>query len=381
MEPRVQSLAFMDKRTVAWIAVWFLLMLAACQPTPAPSVVTRPIGTKAAVSPSDPASTIPVRPSPAVEQTPTPQLSPVGSEISLLATTAPTASEPSGQQASPGTPTPTGAPLSEPTQVQAFETVPCNRAAPGNPIDITIPDGTSLRPEEPFSKTWRLKNSGACTWTREYTVVWFSGERFGVPDRLLLSNPVVSGETVDITIDMRAPVQAGSYQGNWKLVDAQGAYFGIGPNGDAPFWVRVLVVEDTTPTPEPSLTPTPTPEVYANALAVLVPNSQFDLDANQAGESPAADLSYAVEDVADGAQHRLIPINGAQVGDYLTAVPDLPDCQAAALTGEALDLDGATPGSYFCYHTGQGLPGWGRLVLLDPTSGTLAFEFLTWAVP
>src|SRR5512143_3278895 len=31
--------------------------------------------------------------------------------------------------------------------------------------DVTVPDGTSYAPGTTFTKTWRLKNIGSCTWT------------------------------------------------------------------------------------------------------------------------------------------------------------------------------------------------------------------------
>ena len=35
--------------------------------------------------------------------------------------------------------------------------IPCNKAAPGTILDITIPDGTILTAGEAFVKTWRLQ--------------------------------------------------------------------------------------------------------------------------------------------------------------------------------------------------------------------------------
>jgi hypothetical protein len=31
--------------------------------------------------------------------------------------------------------------------------------------DVNVPDGTVFQPGETFTKTWRLKNNGVCTWT------------------------------------------------------------------------------------------------------------------------------------------------------------------------------------------------------------------------
>src|SRR5690349_5782138 len=40
--------------------------------------------------------------------------------------------------------------------------------------DVTVPDGTNFPPKATFTKTWRLKNIGSCTWTTSYQIVFFS---------------------------------------------------------------------------------------------------------------------------------------------------------------------------------------------------------------
>ena len=47
--------------------------------------------------------------------------------------------------------------------------------------DVTIPDGTQVLPGETFTKMWRLKNSGTCTWTPDYALVWVSGADLKAP--------------------------------------------------------------------------------------------------------------------------------------------------------------------------------------------------------
>ncbi len=38
--------------------------------------------------------------------------------------------------------------------------------------DVTVPDGTRYDPGATFTKTWRLRNAGTCTWTTSYTMVF-----------------------------------------------------------------------------------------------------------------------------------------------------------------------------------------------------------------
>ncbi|MFN2304432.1 MAG: NBR1-Ig-like domain-containing protein, partial [Anaerolineales bacterium] len=115
--------------------------------------------------------------------------------------------------------------------------IPCNRAAAGRPIDVTIPDGTIMAPGEIFSKTWRLENVGSCAWTRLYTLTFFSGNSMNAIHNHNLFQEVPPGSSIDLTVDMVAPQTSGIYQSNWMLQDAHGGMFGIGPNSVAPFWV------------------------------------------------------------------------------------------------------------------------------------------------
>lgn len=139
---------------------------------------------------------------------------------------------------------------------------PCDKAAAGHPIDVTIPDGTVMNPGEVFAKTWRLENAGSCTWTRQYAVTFFSANSLNAPQINTLAKPVKPGEQIDVTVDMQAPQEPGIYQSNWMLSNEDGELFGIGPNGDAPFWVKIEVVPAITETPQPTPTVTPTPVVY-----------------------------------------------------------------------------------------------------------------------
>jgi uncharacterized protein YkwD len=106
---------------------------------------------------------------------------------------------------------------------------------------VTIPDGSSLAPGFRFTKTWRLMNAGNCTWTPAYKLVYASGDLMGAVGAVSFLHDVKSGEMVDISVELTAPQQPGTYQGNWMLKNAQGQVFGIGPNADGAFWVNIVV--------------------------------------------------------------------------------------------------------------------------------------------
>jgi len=256
--------------------------------------------------------------------------------------------------------------------------VPCNKAAAGHPIDVTVPDGTIMNPGESFSKTWRLKNVGSCTWTRQYAVTFFSGNSLDAYQTNTLAEPVAPGQQVDVTVDMEAPEEPGVYQSNWMLTSQDGALFGIGPNADAPFWVKIEVVPSVTETPQPTPTVTPTPVVYLSGEAKLANNEQLDLDtgAINPADPTTADFVYQIgEDPA----YILLTMNGTAWVLFGESEPSFSECDAEEISGAALSFNDFPEGNYVCYHTSQGLPGWFRIVGLDEDEN-LVIRFLTWSV-
>ncbi|MCJ7512607.1 MAG: NBR1-Ig-like domain-containing protein [Anaerolineales bacterium] len=131
------------------------------------------------------------------------------------------------------TPVPTLSPTVAPT------TIPCNRATLVS--DVTVPDGSEFRPGADFTKTWRLRNNGSCTWTRDYDLLFDSGDRMSGAKSQPLLGEVRPGETVDISVDLEAPEGKGEYRGYWKLQSLGGQLFGIGDQGTKPFWVGIRV--------------------------------------------------------------------------------------------------------------------------------------------
>jgi len=109
--------------------------------------------------------------------------------------------------------------------------------------DVTVPDGTSFSAGTAFTKTWRFKNIGSCTWTTGYSLVFSSGEKMGGPDSVPLASSVAPGQTVDISVNLTVPSAAGAYRGFWQLKNASGAVFGIGTTASSAFWVDIKVLK------------------------------------------------------------------------------------------------------------------------------------------
>ena len=103
--------------------------------------------------------------------------------------------------------------------------------------DVTIPDDTFVPAGEIFTKTWRFKNSGTCHWTG-YTINFLTGDRMNAPDSAPIPD-TVAGSTVDISLELTAPTENGSYSGYFTLKDADGESINIGT--EKTFWLKIIV--------------------------------------------------------------------------------------------------------------------------------------------
>jgi len=162
---------------------------------------------------------------------------PVGEDPTPTPTQEPTVEEPSP------TPLPTFTPLPTATEI------PCDRAT--FVTDVTVPDGADYSPGDVFTKTWRLKNTGSCTWTSGYDLVFDHGDQMSAPAvAQLTSGTVGPNQTLDVSVQLTAPGSEGGYKGYFKLRNPQGVIFGIGATGNIAFWVEIEVLGP----PEPNFT-------------------------------------------------------------------------------------------------------------------------------
>jgi hypothetical protein len=178
----------------------------------------------------------------------------------------------------PPPPTVTGTPPTATPSRTVTPTVPASACDKAQFVrDVTVPDGTVFAPGAAFTKTWRLKNVGTCTWTTSYQLVFFSGDQMGAPSSALFPQNVAVGQTVDISINMTAPSTAGSYRGYWMFKNASGALFGIGAQANKPWWVDIRVSGPTATPGGPTRTPTATP---TGPTVTPVAGSVYDFAAN-----------------------------------------------------------------------------------------------------
>jgi hypothetical protein len=133
---------------------------------------------------------------------------------------------------------PTPVPPTQPTPT-ALPPVPA--AAPAACLDgmkfvsdVTYDDNDMknlplLTAGEGFVKVWRLQNSGTCTWTPDYHLVY----AYGNVDSAQMNGRQVSipgnfapGEMADVGVSLVAPNAPYNYQGFWQMENSQGQRFG-----------------------------------------------------------------------------------------------------------------------------------------------------------
>ncbi len=105
--------------------------------------------------------------------------------------------------------------------------------------DVNIPDNTEFAPGKTFTKTWRLQNTGSCAWNPAYSLVVEGGNPLGAPASSPISGTTIQpGETVDISVEMKAPDTVGTYRTNFQLRSDTGENFGK-------IWTQIAVVSAT----------------------------------------------------------------------------------------------------------------------------------------
>ncbi len=142
-------------------------------------------------------------------------------------------------------PPPTDTPAAA-TNTASPTPLPCNAAR--FVTDVNYPDGAIVEANTTFTKTWRLRNVGSCTWTSGYKLVFDHGDSMNAPaETTLTTGTVPPGGTVDISVELKAPATPGTYKGYFKLRSPEGIVFGLGASAQNPFWVEIVVPAPSKP--------------------------------------------------------------------------------------------------------------------------------------
>ncbi len=225
------------------------------------------------------------------------------------------------------TPLPSFTPLPTFTPIPTATPIPCNRA--GFVADVTIPDGTIIPPGATFTKVWRLKNNGTCTWNINYSVVFSGGDRMGGASPTPLTTNVAPGETVDISITFTAPTTEGKYRSNWKLRAPDGTEFGLGSRNSA-FYVDIEVKSGTSAYPfdfvlmvcsaewSSGAGTLPCPGTDGDAKGFVLVQQKPQLESGVTDDEPA--LITQPQAITDGTLRGKFPGYKVQTGDKFKAI-------------------------------------------------------------
>jgi hypothetical protein len=86
--------------------------------------------------------------------------------------------------------------------------------------------GSTVQPEEHFTTTWQVANTGTCNWLYGYTLVPVSGTNLAEDPVRVNNPPVPPGEWRRLTVHLTAPNDPGTYTQYWRLTDGAGHAFG-----------------------------------------------------------------------------------------------------------------------------------------------------------
>ena len=214
------------KRTLSGVGVLLsLLWLTACSPpvpTSTPTLDQNPLRTEVA-------ATVLAQVTRALALTPS--VTPLSTPI---ATNLPTS-----------TPSPTAIPSPSATVALSSGTPKAGTEDQAQWVSQSIADDTTFAPDETFTMTWRLKNTGTSTWKAGYLLRYYSGESFGASKEISLGREVQPGEEIEISIQMKAPANPGTYRSDWVMSSENRSNF------KEPVFLRIKVATPVTPTPTP----------------------------------------------------------------------------------------------------------------------------------
>jgi hypothetical protein len=197
-----------------WFLIILLLGLTACgggKPTTDPALALTQVYQTIEVAQTQ--TRLAASPTPEISSTPTLSLTPQDTNTPLLTYTL-----------LPGVPSATQFTLSTPGGAQPAA---CDNAV--GISDVTYPDGAEVIAGAPFEKTWRVKNLGPCNWDEDYRLIFGWG---GVGTNWDTTPPsrfnvvVLPGETIDISVTLKAPTDPGSYGASFRLQNSKGFNFG-----------------------------------------------------------------------------------------------------------------------------------------------------------
>jgi hypothetical protein len=100
--------------------------------------------------------------------------------------------------------------------------------------DLNFTDFTKVTHGSIIQKQWLVENTGTCTWTSGYTVRHIDGPAMSANPSQALTSAVPASQ-VTIVITFIAPTQPGEYKSSWQAFNPSGQSFG------KPFYIDIIV--------------------------------------------------------------------------------------------------------------------------------------------
>jgi hypothetical protein len=135
----------------------------------------------------------------------------------------------------PVTPTPEVAATETPSQdtptntpfVLATSQSNCDNT--GEMYDVNYLDGYVAAPGDVMEKTWNIQNAGPCTWNKNYVLAYgYGGEgtNWSSSKPGVLEYVIEPGQRAEITIELTAPKEKGTYTAYFRMKNDKGFFFG-----------------------------------------------------------------------------------------------------------------------------------------------------------
>lgn len=105
-------------------------------------------------------------------------------------------------------------------------------------VDVNYPDNSKVAPGEDFTKTWKIKNIGSCSWGEGYKLVFSYGEKMS-GEAVPLTAAIAPGQEVEVSVSFTAPDLAGTYFSSWTMQNDQGIPFQ--GNDNKVLYVQIIV--------------------------------------------------------------------------------------------------------------------------------------------
>ena len=179
----------------------------------------------------------------------------------------------------------------------------------------------------------------------------------------LTTGNISPGTQLDVSVDLVAPDEPGTYRGYWQIRNANGVVFTF--DG---FWVEIKVLQ---------------PKVYSSKINFDVEQTMMaDLDE---GDSPSIEIEDFLFKVNSNTNKRLVPMNSAEFAVIGEDEPSYGECNEADRTDDEIVINKDLVDQWVCYETNEGRLGKFQVVSLKPAdvneSQVLELDYVTWALP